>query len=147
MVTKKIAKAMAAWSTGENEILALGHLDSRRDWGYAGEYVEAMHLMLQQPESDDYVIGTGKSHSVKDFLEEAAMEIGADWDFVEKHIRIDERLKRPQEIRDMKADATKFWIKAGWAPKVGLRELVRMMIRAELNRLNAKAIAGIRVSA
>lgn len=135
MVTKKIAKAVAAWSMGAQNILSLGTLDSKRDWGYAGEYCIAMHLMLQQPEPDDYVIGTGESNSVRDFLEECLMAARLSWEFAEARMKIDDRLKRQQEIFDMKANGEKFAKQTGWKPKIGLRELARMMVAAERAKL------------
>jgi GDPmannose 4,6-dehydratase len=141
MVTRKIAMAVADWAAGGEDVLSLGNLDSRRDWGFAGEYVEAMHLMMQQPEAQDYVVGTGVSHSVRDFLEEACLVAGVDSGFCEKHIRIEERLKREQEIFDMRADTTKIREQTGWAPRVGFQELVRMMVEAE--QLNLKEAAEV----
>ena len=139
MVTRKIAMAVASWSAGGEDLLLLGNIDSRRDWGFAGEYVEAMHLMMQQPDPQDYVVGTGISHSVRDFLEEACLVAGVDIAFAEKHIRIDERLRRQQEIFDMRADTAKIRERTGWRPRVGFRELVRMMVTAE--QLNLKEAA------
>jgi GDPmannose 4,6-dehydratase len=141
MVTQKIAMAVASWSVGGEDTLLLGNIDSRRDWGFAGEYVEAMHLMMQEPDAQDYVVGTGISHSVRDFLEEACLLAGVDRAFAEKHIRIDERLKRQQEIFDMRAETTKIREQTGWTPRVGFRELVRMMVTAEQGKLKEAAEA------
>lgn len=143
MVTRKIAMAVAGWSAGGEDILSLGNTYSRRDWGFAGEDVEAMHLMMQQPHPQDYVVGTGVSHSVNDFLEEACSVAGVDSVFAKKHIRIEERLKRQQEIFDMRADTRKIREHTGWRPRVGFRELVRMMVTAEQLRLrdSAEAVA------
>ena len=136
MVTRKIAMAVAGWSVGGEDILSLGNIDSRRDWGFAGEYVEAIHSMMQQPEPQDYVVGTGVSHSVKDFLEEACTVAGVDRAFCEKHTKIDEKLKRRQEIFDLRADIAKIREHTGWAPKVDFRQLVLMMVIAEQAKLH-----------
>ncbi len=143
MVTRKIAMAAASWSVGGEDILSLGNIESRRDWGFAGEYVKAMHLMMQQMDPDDYVVGTGNSHSVRDFLEEACLVAGVDIGFSEKHVRIDERLKRQQEIFDMRADTTKIKEQTGWTPKIRFRDLVRMMVEAEQLKLKVAAEAAL----
>jgi len=141
MVTRKIAMAAANWSEGGEDVLSLGNIDSRRDWGFAGEYVEAMHSMMQQPEPQDYVVGTGVSHSVRDFLEEAYLVAGVDSAFCEKHTRIDGQLKRKQEIFDLRADTRKIKEQTGWTPKVDFRQLVRMMVAAEQVKLKAAEAA------
>jgi GDPmannose 4,6-dehydratase len=143
MVTRKIAMSVASWSAGGEDILLLGNINSRKDWGFAGEYVEAMHSMMQQPDPQDYVVGTGVSHSVRDFLEEACLAAGVDRSFCEKHQMIDERLKRGREIFDMRADTTKIREQTGWTPKVEFRELVRIMVSAEQLKINeaVKAVA------
>lgn len=135
MVTRKIATAAAAWSLGDDTPILLGNMDSRRDWGFAGDYVEAMHAMLQAPEATDYVVGTGKSHSVKDFLDEACIAAGVDQKFLDSHIHLDPRFARKQEIHDLRADTTKIKSRLGWQPRVGFRELVRMMVKYEQLRL------------
>ena len=141
MVTRKIAMAVANWSTGGEDVLSLGNIDSRRDWGFAGDYVEAMHLMMQQPEPQDFVVGTGVSHAVKDFLEEACLVAGIDSHFCQKYVRIDEKLKRRQEIFDLRADTTKITEHTDWRPKVEFRGLVRMMVMAEQMKLKEAAEA------
>lgn len=141
MVTKKIAAAAAAWSLGDGTPLFLGNMDSRRDWGFAKDYVEAMQLMLQAPEATDYVVGTGVSHSVKDFLEEAAAVAGVDQKFLDAHVKTDERFVRKQEIHDLRADTTKIRERLGWQPKVGFRELVRLMVNSERSRFSVKESA------
>lgn len=142
MVTRKIAKAVAAWSQGDETVLLLGLLDSRRDWGYARDYVEAMHLMLQQEKPSDYVIGTGVTHSVRDFLEEACKEAEITSEFLEAHLRIDPRFTRRQEIHSMCADTSKFRKLTGWRPKVDFKELVQTMVRYEkLSRLQEQELA------
>lgn len=134
MVTMKIASAVAAWSLGSKEMLSLGNMDSRRDWGFAGEYVQAMHQMMQQDEPGDYVVGTGVSHSVEDFLKEACEVAGVSEVFMKSHIQIDQRLTRLQEIYDMRSDTTKIERVCGWKPKVGFEELVGMMVMSEIVR-------------
>jgi GDPmannose 4,6-dehydratase len=128
-VTRKITRGLARIRMGLEQKLFLGNLDSRRDWGYAGDYVEAMWLMLQQPEPDDYVIATGVSHSVRDFLDVTARHLGIDWN---SHVEIDPRYLRPAEVHDLRGDASKAVEKLGWRPKVGFAELVGMMAEHDL---------------
>jgi GDPmannose 4,6-dehydratase len=128
-VTRKITRAVANILAGKQRSLYLGNLEARRDWGYAPEYVEAMWLMLQQDEPDDYVIGTGESHSVKEFLREAFSYVGLDW---QEHVKIDPRYFRPVEVQFLLADASKARRKLGWLPKVTFRELVRIMADADI---------------
>lgn len=135
MVTRKIACATAAWSMGDTSPLYLGNLESRRDWGFAGDYVEAMHAMLQAPEATDYVVGTGQSHSVRDFLEEAAIVAGVDQKFLDDYVKLDERFSRKQEIHNLRANTKKIQETLGWRPRVGFKELVRLMVNAEKLRL------------
>jgi len=128
-VTRKITRGIARILAGKDKKLYLGNLDAKRDWGYAKDYVEAMWLMLQQVTPDDYVIATGESRSVKDFLNEAATLVGITWqDFVE----IDRRYFRPTEVDLLVGDATKAREKLGWTPKVSFCELVRLMMKADL---------------
>lgn len=132
-VTKKITNAVAKISQGLEDKVYLGNLDARRDWGYAPEYMEAAWMMLQQAEPEDYVIGTGESHSVKDFLITAFKHAGiTDW---EKHVEIDERYFRPTEVEALVADYSKAKTKLGWEPKVKFDELVKIMMEAELAEL------------
>lgn len=138
MVTRKIAKNVAKWASGSEQILFMGNMDSRRDWGFAGEYVKAMHLMLQYSEPTDYVVGTGHSHSVADFLEMARLEMGLPKDFVEAHTATDHRFVRTQEIFDMRADNTKIRQLLGWEPKMHFKELVNLMVRTEFSKLKMK---------
>jgi GDPmannose 4,6-dehydratase len=135
MVTRKIAGVVARWACGSKEILYLGNLDSRRDWGFSGEYVKAMHLMLQQDIPDDYVLGTGESHSVSDFLIAACKAAKVDNQFAIAHLKIDERFKRTQEIYDMRADNSKIKRVIGWEPQVGFEELVSIMVNAEMEKI------------
>ncbi|GIV01759.1 MAG: hypothetical protein KatS3mg015_0589 [Fimbriimonadales bacterium] len=113
----------------------MGNLDAKRDWGYAPDYVEAMWLMMQQDEPDDYVIATGEAHSVREFLESAFRYVGLDWqDFVE----IDPRYFRPAEVDFLLGDASKAREKLGWKPRVGFEELVRIMVDADLEMLGVE---------
>lgn len=128
-VTRKITRAVGRIKLGLQEKLYLGNLDARRDWGFAGDYVEAMWLMLQQDEPDDYVVATGESHSVREFVELAFSYVDLDWrDFVE----IDERYYRPTEVDHLEGDASKARKRLGWEPRVGFEELVRMMVESDL---------------
>ncbi len=128
-VTRKITRAVGRIAHGLQERVYLGNLEARRDWGYAGDYVEAMWLMLQQDEPDDYVIATGESHTVREFVEEAFGYAGLDW---KRHVGLDQRYLRPTEVEDLRGDASKATAKLGWRPKVGFRELVRMMVEHDL---------------
>ena len=130
-VTRKITKAAAKIKLGLQDKLYLGNLDARRDWGFAGDYVEAMWLMLQQEHPEDYVIATGETHSVKDFLNRVFDIAGLD---VNKYVEIDSRLFRPHEVPLLLGDATKAKQKLGWAPKVKIDELSKMMYEADLQQ-------------
>jgi GDPmannose 4,6-dehydratase len=134
-VTRKITRAVAHIKYGLQDKLYLGNLDARRDWGYAPDYVEAMWLMMQQPEPEDYVVGTGESHSVREFVELAFAHAGLDW---RRHVEIDPRYRRPAEVDHLLADARKAREKLGWRPTVGFEELVRLMVDADLAALAAK---------
>ncbi|HUM48737.1 MAG TPA: GDP-mannose 4,6-dehydratase [Anaerolineaceae bacterium] len=128
-VTRKITRAVAAIRAGKQSKLFLGNLDAKRDWGYAPEYLEMMHLLLQQDEPDDFVIGTGEAHSVRDFLDEAFGYADMDW---HKYVEIDPRYFRPTEVDYLLCDPTKARTKLGWEPKVKFHELVRIMVDADL---------------
>ena len=130
-VTRKITRAVTRIKLGLQHKLYLGNLDARRDWGFAGDYVEAMWLMLQQDKPDDYVIATGEAHSVRDFLVEAFGYLGLDW---QTHVEIDPRYFRPSEVDLLRGDATKARSVLGWAPKVSFQGLVRMMVDNDLAR-------------
>jgi len=137
-VTRKITRGVARISLGLQQGLVLGNLDARRDWGFAGDYVEAMWLMLQQAEGDDYVIATGEPHSVRDLLDLAFAHVGIDdW---ERYVRIDPALFRPAEIDALDGDATKARERLGWKPRVTFRELVTMMVDSDL--AEQKALVG-----
>jgi GDPmannose 4,6-dehydratase len=135
-VTRQISRGVAKIKLGLADDLALGNLDVRRDWGYAKEYVEAMWLMLQQPEADDYVIGTGVSHSVRDLVEVAFDCVGLK---AGDHVRVDPALSRPADIEELVADATKARQKLGWEPRISFEEVVEMMVRADLERLGRRS--------
>ena len=128
-MSRKITRAATRIKLGLQEKLYLGNLEARRDWGYAPEYVEAMWLMLQQPEPDDYVISTGESHSVREFVEEAFGLLDLDW---EKHVEIDPRYFRPTEVDFLVGDYSKARQGLGWEPKVKFKELVLTMVEADL---------------
>jgi GDPmannose 4,6-dehydratase len=137
-VTRKVAMAAARIKAGLQDVVYLGNLDARRDWGYAAEYVEAMWLMLQQAEPDDYVVATGASHSVRDFVEHCFAHVGLDW---RDHVRFDDRYLRPSEIDDLVGDASKAERVLGWRPTVLAPELARLMVDAELDRLGQGVVA------
>jgi GDPmannose 4,6-dehydratase len=128
-VTKKITSAIAQICAGATDHVFLGNLDARRDWGYAKEYVEAMWLMLQQDDPDDYVVATGEMHSVRDLCEIAFALVGRDW---KEHVRIDERYLRPTEVDELCGDPSKAERVLGWRARVGFAELVRIMVEADL---------------
>jgi GDPmannose 4,6-dehydratase len=128
-VTRKITRALTRIKLGLQDHLFLGNLDARRDWGYAGDFVEAMWLMLQQEQPDDYVIATGEAHSVREFLDLAAAHAGVDWT---AHVDIDPRYYRPTEVDFLLGDSSKARRALGWAPKVSFEELVRMMVDHDL---------------
>lgn len=131
-VTRKITRAVARIKAGLQKELYLGNLDAKRDWGYAKEYVEAMWMMLQQKEADDYVIATNETHSVREFLEEAFTHVGLNWqDFV----KLDERYLRPTEVDLLIGDYTKARTKLGWQPKTSFKELVQIMVDADIQLL------------
>jgi GDPmannose 4,6-dehydratase len=132
-VSRKITQAAARIKLGLQKELYLGNLDAKRDWGYAGDYVQAMWLMLQQDKPDDYVIATGESHSVRELVEVAFGYLDLDW---ERHVRIDPRYYRPTEVDQLIGDATKARVKIGWEPKVTFRELIIMMVSADLQALS-----------
>src|SRR5690348_5702305 len=124
-VTRKVTRAVGRIKEGLQEKLYLGNLDAKRDWGFAGDYVEAMWLMLQQPEPDDYVVATGETHSVRDFVERAFAELNLDW---QRHVEIDPRYLRPTEVDVLQGDAAKARERLGWWPRVDFAGLVKMMV-------------------
>jgi GDPmannose 4,6-dehydratase len=128
-VTRKITRAVARIKAGMQDKLYLGNLDAKRDWGYAPEYVEAMWMMLQQDEPDDYVIATGEAHTVREFCELAFGRAGLD---CEAHVEIDPRYYRPAEVDDLRGDASKARERLGWEPKTSFEELVALMVDADI---------------
>ncbi|GLZ53129.1 GDP-mannose 4,6-dehydratase [Actinomycetospora sp. NBRC 106378] len=131
-VTRKISLAVARIKLGLQQELALGNLDAVRDWGYAGDYVRAMHLMLQQEESDDYVIGTGQMHSVRDAVAIAFDHVGLDW---RDHVVVAPELVRPAEVEVLCADSARAQVRLGWKPEVEFPELMHMMVDADLEQV------------
>lgn len=132
-VTRKITRAVARIKGGLQDKLYLGNLDSFRDWGYAPEYVEAMWLMLQQDNPDDYVVATGEAHSPREFCQIAFNHAGLDW---ERHVEIDSRYYRPTEVDYLLGDASKAQKVLGWEPKTSFRQLVELMVDADIQLLN-----------
>jgi GDPmannose 4,6-dehydratase len=137
-VTRKITRAATRIKLGLQKKLYLGNLDAQRDWGFAGDYVEAMWLMLQQEKPEDYVIATGEVHSVREFVEEVFKLLGLDW---KKHVEVDPRYYRPAEVDFLQGDASKAKKQLGWSPKVPFRDLVRMMTRSDLELAQRELVA------
>ncbi len=133
-VTRKVTDGVARIKLGRAETLSLGNLDSCRDWGFAGDYVRAMWLMLQQDRADDYVIATGISHSVRDLVRVAFAHVGLDW---EQYVRTDPKLIRPAEVEHLIGDSTKARAELGWQPTVDFSGLVKTMVDADLERVAA----------
>jgi len=131
-VTRKITDGAARIKLGLAEDLRLGNIDARRDWGWAGDYVDAMWRMLQQPEPEDYVIGTGLTHSVRDLIEIAFAHVGLDW---QGYVKQDPKFIRPAEVDVLLADPSKAKAKLGWGPQVGFEEMILRMVDADLERL------------
>jgi GDPmannose 4,6-dehydratase len=138
-VTRKVTNGVARIKLGLADTLSLGNLDAQRDWGFAGDYVRAMWLMLQQDRAEDYVIATGISHSVRDLVEVAFEHAGLDW---QKHVRQDPALLRPAEVDHLIGDARKAREQLGWQPAVSFEQLVRMMVDADLERWSAAPASG-----
>ena len=135
-VTRKVTNAVARIQLGVQDHVALGNLDAKRDWGFAGDYVRAMYLMLQQDEPDDFVVATGEAHAVSEFVELAFASVGIDdW---ESYVRIDPRFFRPAEVDILVGDATKAKTTLGWEPKVSFGELVAMMVAHDLELEKSK---------
>jgi GDPmannose 4,6-dehydratase len=132
-VTRKITCGIAEILAKKIDKIYLGNLDAKRDWGFAGDYVEAMWLMLQQPKADDYVIATGETHSVREFLEEAFGIVGLDW---QKYVEIDQKYFRPAEVDLLIGDPSKAKKIMGWEPKVKFKDLVKMMVEADIKNIN-----------
>jgi GDPmannose 4,6-dehydratase len=130
-VTRKITRALSRILSGKQNELFLGNLDAKRDWGYAKDYVEAMWMMLQQPEGDDYVIATGETHSIREFLDLAFGMVGRDWN---DYVKIDPKYYRPTEVDLLIGDPTKAHKQLGWKPKCSFSELVRLMVMEDLRQ-------------
>jgi GDPmannose 4,6-dehydratase len=134
-VTRKVTDGVARIKLGLAKEIPLGNLDARRDWGFAGDYVDAMWRMLQQPSPQDYVVGTGQTHSVRDLVEAAFGHVGLDW---RKHVKSDPRYMRPAEVDVLQADPSKARRELGWSPQVDFKELIAMMVDADLERLRGR---------
>ncbi len=136
-VSRKISRAVAAILAKKQHYLYLGNLDAKRDWGYAPEYVKFMYKMLHNNKPEDFVLGTGESHSVKEFVKEAFSYAGLDW---EKYVKIDPRYFRPTEVEELIADSTKAKENLGWQPKIRFKELVKIMVDADMRKIGLKSI-------
>ncbi|HJW71080.1 MAG TPA: GDP-mannose 4,6-dehydratase [Candidatus Binatia bacterium] len=134
-VTRKLSEGVARIALGQATELTIGNLEARRDWGFAGDYVDAMWRMLQRSAADDYVVATGESHSVRELLETAFAVVGLDW---QSHVRQDPALLRPAEVEHLVGDASKARRDLGWTPRVNFAALVEMMVRADLDRLRER---------
>src|SRR5213596_2412438 len=132
-VTRKVSDAVTRIKLGKTNELRLGNLDAKRDWGFAGDYVDAMWRMLQQPKPTDYVVGTGETHTVRELCEVAFRHVGLDW---KQHVKVDPRFVRPAEVDALQADPSKAVRELGWTPKTSFADLVRMMVDADLERLS-----------
>ena len=137
-VTRKITHGAASVALGRSQELVLGNLEVERDWGFAGDYIEAMWRMLQHPVPEDFVIGTGEAHTLRDFLQEAFAHVGLKW---EKFVRSDSQLMRPAEVEHVVADCTKARTQLEWKPRTSFRELVHMMVDNDLQLLKTQASA------
>jgi GDPmannose 4,6-dehydratase len=135
-VTRKITRAVGRIKMGLQEKLFLGNIDARRDWGFAGDYVEAMWLMLQQDKADDYVIATGESHTVREFLEQAFAEVGLNW---QSYVEFDPRYLRPTEVDALHGDPSKAQKQLGWKPRMSFGELVKIMVMNDLELARSEA--------
>ena len=134
-VTRKISHTVARIVTGQANELRLGNLEAARDWGFAGDYVEAMWRMLQQPEPDDYVIGTGTAHTVREFVVAAFQHVNLDW---QKFVKTDAKLLRPAEVEHLIANPAKAQSRLGWAPQVNFQQLVQLMVDADIQLLKSQ---------
>ncbi|MGD0016336.1 MAG: GDP-mannose 4,6-dehydratase [Verrucomicrobiia bacterium] len=134
-VTRKISHGIARIVSGRAKTLSLGNLDAARDWGFAGDYVEVMWLMLQQEKPDDYVVGTGEAHTVREFCQEAFSYVNLNW---EKYVRVDPKLKRLAEVEHLIANPAKARAQLGWKPRVNFQKLARMMVDADIQLLKSQ---------
>ena len=135
-VTRKVSDGVARIKLGLAKELLLGNLEAKRDWGFAGDYVEAMWLMLQQEKPDDFVIGTGEAHSVRELCEAAFSHAGLDW---KRYVKVDKKFFRPADVELLVADSSKARKVLGWKPKVSFKELIHMMVDADIERLKANS--------
>lgn len=131
-VTRKVSDAVARIKLGKAETVELGNLDARRDWGFAGDYVEAMWQMLQAEDPRDYVIATGVSHSVRELCEVAFAHVGLDY---RDHVRVNEKYLRPKDVHSLCGDPSRARAELGWTPRIGFEELVRLMVDADMTRV------------
>jgi GDPmannose 4,6-dehydratase len=143
-VTRKITRAVARIKVGLQDKLYLGNLDAKRDWGYAKEYVEAMWQMLQQPDPDDYVIATGQTHTVREFLQEAFSYVDLEW---QKYVDIDPNYYRPAEVDMLIGDASKAREKLGWTARTSFQDLVRLMVDADIKEVTGERGGGFQIDA
>jgi GDPmannose 4,6-dehydratase len=141
-VTRKITRAVAHIKNGLQKKLYLGNIEAKRDWGYAKEYVEAMWLMLQQPQPDDYVVATNETHSVREFLEHAFDHVGLNW---KEYVEFDERYVRPAEVDLLIGDYTKAKTKLGWEPKTRFPDLVKLMVDADMQKVQDKLAGKVKI--
>jgi GDPmannose 4,6-dehydratase len=139
-VTRKVTHQVARIKCGLANKLAMGNLDAKRDWGFAGDYVYAMWLILQQAEPEDFVLATGETHSIRELLEVAFAAAGLDW---KQHVHCDPKLMRPAEVEYLCGDASKAREKLGWKPRLGFAELIKMMVEADLDALQATETAAV----
>src|SRR5260370_36041126 len=144
-VTRKVTQHVARIKLGLADKLKMGNLDAQRDWGFAGDYIRAMWLMLQQPQADDFGIATGQTHSVQELLDAAFSRAGLEW---KKYVEIDPKLVRPAEVDYLCGDAAKARKVLGWKPEIGFQQLVEVMVEADLNALrhsmaSRTAVAGV----
>lgn len=139
-VSRKVTHQVARIKHGLATKLLMGNLDAKRDWGYAGDYVQAGWTMLQQPEPDDYVVSTGQTHSVRELVETAFAAAGLDW---EKHVEIDPKLIRPAEVDHLCGDSSKLRQKLGWSPEVSFKQLIEMMVQSDLELVRSSMRASI----
>jgi GDPmannose 4,6-dehydratase len=143
-VTRKVTHQVARIKCGLTTKLSMGNLDAERDWGFAGDYVRGMWLILQQPAAEDFVLATGETHSVRELLEAAFSAVGLDW---QKYVEIDPKLIRPAEVDHLCGDSSKAWQKLGWKPGVSFRQLIEMMVAADLKLIQSSIPSAAAVTA
>lgn len=136
-MTRKITRAVASILAKKQNYLYLGNLDAKRDWGYAPEYVEVMYKILQNEKPEDFVMGTGEAHFIKEFVKEAFSYVGRNW---QKYVKIDPRYFRPTEAEELVADPTKAKKVLGWQPKIKFQELVKIMVDADMRKVGLEPV-------